>query len=161
MLLTTTQKIKTLFAVFTVAFVLNLIWENAQAPLYQGYTSFGQHFWICLPASLWDAGYITIVYLLFTLTTHEWNVIQKSPDQDKSVSWIIMLLPAVLGLVTATIIELRALSEGRWAYTAAMPIVPIIHVGATPFLQLAILSLATYTIVAHYERKKISHSPHL
>lgn len=148
-------------AVFIVAFALNLIWENAQAPLYQGYTSFGQHFWICLPASLWDAGYITIVYLLFTLTTHAWHVIQKSPDQDKSVSWILPLTIALLGLVTAAAIELRALREGRWAYTAAMPLVPFTPIGLLPFLQLALLSIITYTIAAHYERKKIPHPPYL
>lgn len=57
-----------------------------------------------------------------------------------------MIIIVALGFFTAGYIELRALAEGRWAYTAAMPLVPIIHVGLTPFLQLAILSLVTYTV---------------
>lgn len=77
----------------------------------------------------------------------------------KIISITIVLL---IGFFAATTIELRALADGRWAYTTAMPLVPVINVGFTPFLQLALLSLLTYTIVTRYaQRKKIPHPPHL
>lgn len=38
-------------AFFGGSFLLNLLWENLQAPLYVGYTSFAQHFWICFKAT--------------------------------------------------------------------------------------------------------------
>lgn len=152
-----------LLKVFVVAFALNLVWENAQAPLYQGYVSFWQHFWICLPASLWDAGYITVVYLAIKFAYRAVGLIQKTPDQEESVFGITtMIIVVALGFVTAGYIELRALAQGRWTYTDVMPLVPIIHVGLTPFLQLALLSLLTYTIVTWYaQRKKATHPPHL
>ena len=131
---------KKLLSIFAVAFLLNLIWENAQAPLYQGYVSFWQHFWICLPASLWDAGYITLVYAAIALLKKDWNWFSK--DRRFNVP-----LVAALGLLTASVVELDALLKNKWAYSAAMPLVPIIHVGLTPFLQLAITSLLAYTIV--------------
>ncbi len=149
------RPIKKLFTIFVIAFILNLIWENAQAPLYQGYISFAQHFWICLPASIWDASYITTVYLAMRFVDRTVRLIQKTPDQEKSVSPVLMTIAVIaLGLMTAGYIELRALAQDHWAYSAAMPLVPVIHVGLTPFLQLAILSLVTYTLISASSTKK-------
>lgn len=142
-----------LLSIFAVAFLLNLVWENAQALLYQGYESFWQHFWICLPASFWDAGYITLVYAVVAFLKNDWDWFAK--DRRFTIPLVI-----ALGLLTASVVELDALLKNKWAYSTVMPLVPIIHVGLTPFLQLAILSLVTYTVI-DYGNKKIPHPPHL
>ncbi len=143
---------KKLLNIFAVAFLLNFIWENAQAPLYQGYISFWQHFWICLPASLWDAGYVTLLYLAIALVHRDWFWFPKINNNKRSDRYVycygaFTIAIIAVSLTIATIIEWNALAKGKWAYSAAMPLVPIIHVGLTPFLQLAILSLVTYTVV--------------
>lgn len=42
------------FSFFGGSFLFHLLWENLQAPLYKGYTSFAQHFGICLKATFGD-----------------------------------------------------------------------------------------------------------
>lgn len=43
-----------------------------------------------------------------------------------------------LSIAIAFGIEWWALETGRWAYTDAMPLVPLLHIGVSPFVQLAI-----------------------
>ncbi|MBI4281305.1 hypothetical protein HY625_00620 [Candidatus Uhrbacteria bacterium] len=133
---------KKTLSIFAVAFLLNLIWENAHALLYANYT-FAYYFPRCLRATLWDAGYITLVYAAIALLKKDWDWFAK--DRRFTIPLVI-----ALGLLTASVVELDALLKNKWAYSAAMPLVPVIHVGLTPFLQLAILSLVTYTVVVDY-----------
>ena len=48
------------------------------------------------------------------------------------------------GLLLGAGIEWRALAAGRWTYTAAMPIVPLLNVGLLPVLQLLVLPWPIY-----------------
>lgn len=48
-------------------------------------------------------------------------------------------LTAVLGAMTATIIEWHALRTGRWTYNSLMPLIPWLGVGLYPVLQMAIV----------------------
>jgi len=42
-------------------------------------------------------------------------------------------------------LNIKALALGRWEYAAAMPIVPLLRVGLSPVLQMAVLlPLAVY-----------------
>jgi len=50
-----------------IAFILHIIWENAQAPLFQGYTSFTQHFPICFLGTIGDVVFTLFIYLLVSL----------------------------------------------------------------------------------------------
>ena len=53
---------------FGSSFILHLLWENLQAPLYVGYTSFSQHFWICLKATATgDLLFMLIIYAVLAL----------------------------------------------------------------------------------------------
>jgi hypothetical protein len=56
---------KILFIVAGVSFLLNVAWENLQAPLYQGYNNFWQHFPICSVASL--GLIILVLYLVLAI----------------------------------------------------------------------------------------------
>lgn len=130
---------KKLLGIFAVAFLLNFIWENLHATLYANYT-FAYYFPLCLRATFWDAGYITLVYAAIAFLKNDWHWFSK--DRRFTIPLVV-----ALGLLTASVVELDALLKHKWAYSSAMPLVPIIHIGLTPFLQLAILSLVTYTVV--------------
>jgi len=127
-----------LVLVFAIAFVINLIWENAQAPLYQGYESFTQHFQLCFNATFFDAFFVLVMYGLFTLLR-------------KNFFTVFLVLLAFVSFGTAYIIEIRALSSGKWLYTASMPLV--FEVGLSPFVQLFVTSVISIYIV----QKVVSH----
>ena len=50
-------------------------------------------------------------------------------------------------LIVAACIEWYWLRAGRWAYNDLMPIIPILKLGLTPVIQLAILGMLSLKIV--------------
>jgi amino acid transporter len=132
-----------------VVFGINALWEAAQTPLYASTTllfgtttsSLGDpRYWlILLLATLGDVFYITCIYIFVALIERDLSWI-KRPLRIRPL--LILLLT---GLVVATCIEWRGLSEGRWIYSAAMPIVPYIRVGLSPFVQLSSTALISIT----------------
>ncbi len=118
--------LKKLLAVFILAFVLNWIWEILHSPLYVHYQSGEITSFILFRAALGDAAIIAILLLI-----------------TQKYKWLFVML----ALLVAVVMERWALSTGRWAYTAAMPIIPIIGAGLTPTIQLAITGLLAKKIV--------------
>ena len=51
------------------------------------------------------------------------------------------------GLVAALLGERIAGALGWWSYSASMPLVPLVAVGAAPFVQLAALTLAAFGLL--------------
>lgn len=113
------------------SFLLHLVWEFAQVPLFAGMPS-ADH-WaavrVCARATVGDA---VIALLAF------WGVAATA----RSRTWV--LAPtrgqclAFLGIgILITIAMERLATEvlGRWAYGAEMPIVPILRVGLSPLPQ--------------------------
>jgi len=133
-----------LIKVFVVAFIVNLIWENVQAPLYAGYSNVGQHFWICFWATFFDALFVTLMYGLI-------NLLRKGRYNFSKLKLIEVSLILVISLITAIVIESRALSEGRWAYNQCMPLVYII--GVTPLIQLFITTLLSFKVIKVFIKK--------
>lgn len=137
---------KTVLLVFTVALVLNLIWEHLHFRLYDCSLGCKVNTLSFLPlplllkASLFDAFFITVLYLL---------VAAYNGSLSWTASWQTFdtILIACIALSVATFIERNALVTHKWAYTSAMPVIPILAIGLSPFLQLAVLAFATYTIV--------------
>jgi len=70
-----------IFLALTV-FVLHLIWENAQAPLFAGYTSFGQHFLICSLGTIGDVIFTLLVYLGIGLLKNDFGWITRLRKND-------------------------------------------------------------------------------
>lgn len=134
-----------LFSIFAAGFVTNLIWENAQAPLYSGYEGFGQHLLFCLIASVIDGLAVVAFYFLITLIRRDsfWLLRIKSSD-------IVML--CLLGLFTAILFEKWALKTGSWKYTEEMPV--ILGMGLLPLLQLATLSILSVYAVRYLATSK-------
>ncbi len=128
-----------------LAFFLNLIWENAQAPLYAGYGSFLQHFLACLRAV---AGDVIITLLLFGAAA----LVNNGTRWMRQWSLPTAALIGAAGALIAVLIELHALRTGRWSYTTSMPLIPLLNVGLLPVLQLALLPLATFYITSRIIR---------
>lgn len=127
--------------VLVIGFSLNLVWENAQAPLYKGYNGFSGHFWVCLVASVVDALVLLLLYTLFAVFNQRLNW----PLHVKL--WQYGLL-ALAGGLLAVWFEKWALAREQWSYTDHMPIVPVFDVGLLPFLQLLLLPSLTFYISA-------------
>jgi len=133
---------------FAVAFVTSAVWEFAQMPLYtEGGLPFREHAPMCLWASVWDAGYVLVLYLFLALFNHDFLWIRSL------ARWQNLFLIVGIGLATATFVELRALERGNWSYAPMMPLVPYIGTGLTPFIQLPITAFLAYLFAREYTKK--------
>lgn len=133
--------------IFITAFITNLIWENAQAPLYTGYKGFGQHFLFCLVASAVDGVVILTFYLIVSSLRGDWFWLFNIKPSDIGIL-------SVLGVGVAVLFEKWALKNRTWSYTEQMP--TIFGIGLLPALQLAILSIMSIYIIKFALRDKIS-----
>lgn len=126
------MKIKYIIILSFVAFFLHIIWENAQAPLFVGYSSFGKHLPICFLGTIGDVVFTATMYLGVSLLKNDFAWIVRLNKKD------ILVLTAI-GFFFALGIEWRALLFNRWSYTNAMPIIPYLRVGLAPILQMTLL----------------------
>ncbi len=126
--------------IFTVGFFLNFGWEVAQAELYR--FSFGPWYDFILMhvrVSLGDVGFILLIYFAGAAINRGWN-------------WFIKLTtPKILfillsGFVIGIVVEKINLLAGRWSYNPDMPMLPYLHVGLSPVLQMTVLPLTTFLI---------------
>jgi hypothetical protein len=131
------KKVRLILYIIIIGFLLNLIWENAQAPLYEGYESFWQHFMICFWASLVDVAVILLIYGLFAIWYKDFFWITY-------MNWKIGTLLITAGGIIAVGFEYWAFESGTWAYTENMPIVPVLMTGLSPLLQMMLLPLLTF-----------------
>ncbi|NCN24736.1 hypothetical protein GW918_01490 [Candidatus Berkelbacteria bacterium] len=115
-----------------IAFVLHIVWENAQAPLFQGYASFIAHLPMCLIGTAGDVVITLSVYLIVALLKNDSNWISTLNKKDFAVL-------AIIGFLIAIGIEWRALLFGRWTYAEGMPIIPYLKVGLAPIIQMTLL----------------------
>lgn len=114
-------------------FGLNFVWEIFQMPLYKNSaSSFLDSAIIHMRASLGDVLIFGIIYLLGLLIfkNNTW-IFQKKYGP--------LIFSVICGFFIAIIIEKYALAIGRWEYEKSMPIIPLVHVGLTPALQMIIL----------------------
>ncbi len=124
--------------VLVVAFVLNWIWEATHAAAYVESTGpFLYRLRHCLPMAGTDALWTLALWGLATGVC--WRTDGRSPR---------LATLAVLGAVTAIVVEWAALAEGRWTYNALMPIVPVVNVGLWPVAQMTVLPVVTVVLAA-------------
>ena len=125
---------KFLIVLVVTAFALNLLWETAQVFAFSSLdkASMFEVIILVLIASVADAFITLAAFLVTALLRRDWR-------WQQSVGALDFLIFAVVGAITATLIETIALSRGTWAYGDYMPIVPLLNVGLLPLLQLTIL----------------------
>ncbi len=134
----------------SVSFVLHLIWENLQAPLYEGYISFQQHFWICFKAAWGDLLFMLVIYVALAIVHRDPFWVAERSAYTHPATWIIALL---VGLLLAVSFELWAVYvDHRFRYSEAMPLIPIVHIGLMPVLQMLLIPLAVLFLTSRSSR---------
>ncbi|MBI5421028.1 MAG: hypothetical protein HZA35_01810 [Parcubacteria group bacterium] len=135
----------TRLSIVVLAFVLNLVWENAQAPLFNGYQNFVQHFMPCLWATIGDAVIILLFYEAYAFWCKDryWIAHMKGGH-------IVTLM--IMGVILAIFMEWGALVSGRWSYAESMPTIPLLGVGLLPVLQMMFLPLMTFCGIAKFNK---------
>jgi hypothetical protein len=123
--------IQKLALIFALAFAFNYTWEHLHAVLYTQYKGGSITDAVLFHATLLDATFISLITLPF-LMVEGWR--RRAH----------LIIP--IGLFLGAVIELWALNTGRWAYASTMPLVPFLHVGLSPLLQLGVLGYVSYTI---------------
>lgn len=117
---------------YIFAVLVNYAWELLQLPLYQNLGPVGDNMGHCFAAALGD-GVLVVLIALFgwmMLRDRNWYL-------EPGVRGYFVML--ITGAVIAVTVEKIALALGRWAYSSAMPVLPVVNVGLTPLLQMIIL----------------------
>ncbi len=129
-------------AIFIVAVIVNDIWEFSQRFLYVGVADTPGAFWHCFVASLGDGVLTVAIYVAGCITfghrgwyarAHRWRlpfVLLAGGGVGVAVEWI-----------GARILQ-------RWAYAPAMPVIPGLELGLVPVLQMIVLPVVVFHIVA-------------
>lgn len=133
------KKVRLILSIFTIGFLLNLIWENVQAPLYQGYNNFWNHFMLCFWASLVDAAVVLLLYGFLAIWYKNFYWLRYINRQSAAVLM-------VLGATIAVGFEQWAFGNEAWSYTDDMPVI-FLDTGLLPLLQMMVLPVLTYFII--------------
>ena len=141
------KKARLIFSIFMIGFLLNLVWENAQAPLYEGYTNFWNHFMMCFWASLVDAAVVLLLYGLLAIWYKDFYWIRY-------INWKSAAVLVLLGAGIAVGFEQWAFNKNMWSYVDSMPVV-FLNTGLSPLLQMMLLPLLSYCII----RKILKYNP--
>ncbi len=122
------------------SFPLNLGWEWGHLPAYLCPTrSVAEALALILPASAAD---LALTFVLVALGI----LVQREPACPLRPTRRRALAIVVAGAGLASAIELAALATGRWAYSDLMPLVPGLHVGWLPVLQMMLVPLLAATL---------------
>lgn len=130
------KKSRLILSIFIIGFLLNLVWENVQAPLYEGYSNFWDHFMMCFWASLVDAAVVLLLYCLLAT----WY---KGFYWIRYINWQSVAVLVLLGGGIAIGFEQWAFNNKTWSYTDSMPVI-LLDTGLFPLLQMMLLPLLTY-----------------
>src|SRR5713226_676591 len=120
------------FVTFLVAVAVNLVCEMTQSVLFAPMGGWMSGTWRCFIASVGDAVIVLIIAAI------GWLWFQRA-------DWIVRpglvgyTLMTTVGIAIAVLIERHALATGRWVYTEQMPVLPVVHVGVVPVLQMMIM----------------------
>lgn len=120
-----------LFSVLTL--LLHGIWERAHIILYTGYEAMEGILPAWMFSTLGDLLYTFVIIGIISLVNKGLGWIEKP-------SWRDYLAAALLGALVALMVEYKGLYLGRWEYLPSMPVLPLLGVGLSPFLQMTLLT---------------------
>lgn len=131
--LLTLRALRYVAQLFVLASALNYPWELAQGKFFNGMNSVKLAWAHCLGSAVGDGGITLVVYLLGSVLYQSWAWSYQMEVRK-------YLTVAVIGFIMGGIVEWVALNLlHRWSYTADMPVIPILHVGIFPLLQMVFL----------------------
>jgi hypothetical protein len=126
-----------LFKIFTLAFLLNFLWESLHAfVLYESHDLIASSYVpLMIYVSFWDAVMIFVSFIFVGfIYGNNWDFKNKG-------YWLFISIT----LLFAVFIEVRAMIQERWEYSSFMPI--IFGIGLSPFFQLTITGLLTLLLI--------------
>jgi len=125
------------------AFLINFVWEMLQMPLFDfpAQTSLPQMNLACLQASAGDALMVVIAFWIVAAHRKDRQWIFHPPASALAL----FLAQGVLMTIAFETIAIGPLH--RWAYTEAMPTLPILGTGLAPLAQWLILPLIILYVV--------------
>lgn len=138
---------ETLVVVFVVGVGVNFAWEVTQSVLFAPMGGWVSGVWRCFTASLGDG------VIILTIAAIGWLWFQRA-------DWIVRpglggyALTTTLGVAIVVLIERHALATGRWAYTERMPVLPGVHVGVVPVLQMVIMPPVAFLVAVRFLKRK-------
>jgi hypothetical protein len=139
---------KFLFVLAVSAFALNMLWELAQVFAFSSLNKASalEIFILVTIASIADAIITLVAFLTVAL-------IRRDRRWWKSAGAADFLIFAVVGMISAVLIETIALSRGTWTYGEYMPVIPLLEIGLLPLLQLTLLLPAVLWIALKWSRR--------
>lgn len=121
-------------ALTLLALVIHLGWELAQCEMFFVHGSYDPSWRGMLTAALGDVLMTWLVYGVVAAVSLRWR---WSAEPWRARQWVPLLTTALL---LGAAVEWRGLSEGRWRYTDAMPVVPGLEIGLLPLVQMLALT---------------------
>lgn len=123
-----------------VAFLVNFLWENAHAGLYQWTEMMQRSLWHLAWMSVKDVLWYLLIVLFVALPQRRWLWF-SGPASVRLVGAIIF------GFLIAGGTELHALTTNRWGYLPTMPLLLGLDLGLSPLLQMSLGLWLTISIV--------------
>lgn len=115
-----------------VSFGLHFVWEYLHFGMYEGY----EHWSGSLPV-YWVATVGDVLYTLGAFAIV--SAIKKTYEWIAGATIADYFMLVTLGCLIALFVEYKGLALDRWQYRPDMPLIPILHVGLSPILQMSIL----------------------
>ena len=130
-----------LVKIFTISFLINLLWEVLHSQLYTTClkATLKKYIPLIVGASLKDGFWITLFYTIsFTIFKSE-NILNNLSQ---------LILFSVLSLVFSFVDEKISLKMNRWEYAKTMP--TIFGVGVTPLLEITVTGILTFIYIFNF-----------
>jgi hypothetical protein len=124
--------IRLFLAFFVIAVAVNFVWEMGQSPLFAPMGGWLSGSWRSFVASLGDG----VIVLAIAATG---RLVFGRVDWFVRPAFAGYVFMGALGVIIATAIEIVARATGRWSYADRMPLIPVVHVGLVPVLQMLVL----------------------
>ncbi len=132
--------------IFSFAFILNLLWEYLHEPLYV--TTMTHDLFGFLYMASADGLLVLIIYWIVCLETRNFFWIANMRKH--------LILIVLSGIFLSFFIEIKNMYfTSVWSYTAAMPVLPILHVGLSPVLQMVVTPLLVFTLAQRFYTSKL------
>tara|TARA_R110000868_G_scaffold125511_3_gene331535 strand:+ start:63721 stop:64197 length:477 start_codon:yes stop_codon:yes gene_type:complete len=121
-----------------IAFVLNFIWENLHAGLYEEYNYFMKSIYF-LGCTIGD---VVLKFIIYGLVA----VALKDRCWIRNFNFKTIVTVLLIAGMFAFVAEWVAIELNFWSYNEKMPIVPVLEVGLSPFLAIVVNPILSFII---------------
>ncbi len=137
--------IKLHLIIFCLAFLLNIVWEYLHEPLYT--TTMVHDLFGFLYMATADGLLVLLIYWIVCLQARTFFWLSDWKKQ--------LILIIISGIFLSFFIEIKNMYfTSVWSYTAAMPVLPLLHVGISPVLQMVVTPLVVFSLAQRFYTSK-------